>query len=267
LKPSEWFTGKHAAFTKLLKEWQDKQKPFVAKKKAAENKKKKETAEGEEVEGEEAKADDLDIFGVEDVCDACNGEPLFVEFIFEDWALFTLRYELFLLCHAFKHDIDDAENPGIHESNLAYYFTKYFNKQFLPKHYGKESVKELMDFVKDTVKIDAENSVLSTDLETDVDTIDIFVKLTEECRRERQRRLDAGDETARIKFNAILTQVTKPAQPVKAVSVGLKPTVGAVGFKPTVGVPGMAPRPAVQWRPQTTFGAAGFGKGAGKGAW
>jgi len=252
LKPSQWFIGKHAAFTKLLKEWQDKQKPFVAKKKAAE-KKKKETAEEEVEGGEEAKAEDLDIFGVEDVCDACNGEPLFVDFVFEDWALFTLRYELFLLTHAFKHDVDDDQNPGIHETNLAYYYTKYFNKQFLPKHFGKESVKELMDFVKDSVKLDADNSVLATDLDTDVDTIDIFVKLTEECRRERQRRLDAGDETARIKFNAILTQVTKPAQPVKAVGVGIK-TVGAAGAV------GVGPRPG-QWRPQTAFGAAAMGKG------
>jgi len=28
----------------------------------------------------------------------------------------------------------------------------------------------------------------------------MFVKLTEEKRRERQRRIDAGDETARLKF-------------------------------------------------------------------
>merc|ERR1711972_559660 len=39
LKPSEWFKSKYAAFTKSLKEWQDKQKPFVAKKKEEEKKK------------------------------------------------------------------------------------------------------------------------------------------------------------------------------------------------------------------------------------
>ena len=37
-------------------------------------------------------------------------------------------------------------------------------------------------------------------LSTELDNLDVFVKLTEESRRERQRRLDAGDETARLKL-------------------------------------------------------------------
>jgi len=41
--------------------------------------------------------------------------------------------------------------------------------------------------------------VLTTPVAEDVG-LDMFVKLTEEKRRERQRRLDAGDETARLKF-------------------------------------------------------------------
>merc|ERR1711865_729919 len=112
------------------------------------------------------------------------GESLYVNFVFEDWTLLQLRYELFLLVHAFKHDIDDEENPGVHESNLGYYFTKYYSKTLTPKHYQKESLKELVEFVKDTVSLNADSSVLNTGIETDVDSRDIFVKLTEEGRRE-----------------------------------------------------------------------------------
>merc|ERR1712070_353033 len=140
-----------------------------------------------------------------------NGEPLYVEFGFEDWALLSLRYEFFLLVQAYKQDVDDEDRVGIHESNLVFYYNKYYAKQLTPKYYGKESNQDLIEMVKDTVAMDKEHNVLISNLESDVDCLDIFVKLTEESRRERQRRVDAGDETARLKFNPLLNQVTKPA--------------------------------------------------------
>lgn len=256
LKPSDWFKSKHDHFLKSVKEWQDKQKPFQKKAEAA-----KKAKEAEEAEGEENKGDDLDIFSIENICDIGNGEPLFVKFTFEDWALLTLRYELFLLHAAFKHDADDEERIGVHETNLVFYYNKYYHKQLTPKFYGKETNKDLVDFVKDTVTFDKDNNVLKSNLEPDVDSLDIFVKLTEESRRERQRRVDAGDETARIKFNPMLNQVSKPA------AAAAKPAAA----KPAVAKPatpyGAAPRPA--WGPSGPYGGAvrpGF-KGGAKGAW
>merc|ERR1712062_207213 len=55
--------------------------------------------------------------------------------------------------------------------------------------------------VKDTVVIRPSDMVLEAQLSEDMDSFDIFVKLTEESRRERQRRLDAGDETVKLKFS------------------------------------------------------------------
>merc|ERR1740130_1686964 len=86
------------------------------------------------------------------------------------------------------------QEKEFHESNLAFYYNKYYHKTLTPKHYGKEDNQGIIEMVKDSVKIDLEHSVLATDLEQDVETLDIFVKLTEEGRRERQRRMDAGDE-------------------------------------------------------------------------
>merc|ERR1711879_250858 len=73
-------------------------------------------------------------------------------------------------------------------------------KSVNPKSFGKDSVQELIKaFVKDTATIDGEPLMFSSNL-TEEAQPDMFVKLTEEKRRERQRRIDAGDETARLNF-------------------------------------------------------------------
>merc|ERR1712176_322111 len=127
---------------------------------------------------------------------------------FEDWALFTLRYELWLLLTAFKKDVDDPERVGIHENHFYYYYNRYFKKQLTPKHFGKDTLKDLCGgFLADSVSISASNlytNSLAEDAPTDVSD---FVKLQEENRRERQRRIDAGDESVRIDFSAIKKQI------------------------------------------------------------
>mmetsp|Transcript_102712 Transcript_102712/g.177382 ORF Transcript_102712/g.177382 Transcript_102712/m.177382 type:complete len:197 (+) Transcript_102712:1722-2312(+) len=121
----------------------------------------------------------------------------------------------FLLSHAFMKDVGDEERVGIHESNLNFYYNKYYKKTLNPKYYGKDTNAGLIDFVKDTVVIEAEKSVLSSQLADDCDSLDIFVKLTEESRRERQRRIDAGDETARLQFSVLMTQQNLPKAAAK----------------------------------------------------
>merc|ERR1711972_1266610 len=103
----------------LHSDWKNpiKKKQLLAKK--AEEKKKKAEALKKEVEekGDEAPAEEaaeeeidvenLDVMAVEDVLDIGNGQPLFSEFVYEDWTLLSLRYEIHLLLQAFKKDLND----------------------------------------------------------------------------------------------------------------------------------------------------------------
>merc|ERR1711865_771988 len=166
----------------------------------------KEGEEAGEQEGEEAPQESsrtIDIWGVTDLSDIGNGEPLFLHFSFEDWALMSLRFEINLMVRAFLHDTDDVDRVGIPESHLVFYYNKYFNKQLTTNYYGADSVQTLVAMIKDVVGPDDKVPVLKSILEHpgEEENMDVFVKLTEEKRRERQRRIDAGDETVRLKFN------------------------------------------------------------------
>mmetsp|Transcript_121530 Transcript_121530/g.343817 ORF Transcript_121530/g.343817 Transcript_121530/m.343817 type:complete len:817 (-) Transcript_121530:120-2570(-) len=202
LQPSEWFKEQQADWTKKFKEWQGKQtaaKSVIAPKKADDDE--EETA--------------VDILLVEDVCDIGDGEPLFFNFSPEDWALCALRWELHLLAAAFKKDVDDPDRVSIPEAHVQYYYSKYFKKNLGWKAFGKDSLASLATMVKDTVSLEGEPIMFSTKLSDDA-TPEAVLKLTEESRRERQRRIDAGDETARLKFSAQQLQ----QQPQAVVVVG-----------------------------------------------
>merc|ERR1712146_746532 len=107
------------------------------------------------------------------------------------------RYEFHHLVRSFKEDTQDADRLGIHEDHIAFYYNRYFGKQLNPKLFGCDDFAGLVAMIKDTVSLDTAKKVMSSPLEDNLEGIDIFVKLTEENRRERQRRIDAGDETAR----------------------------------------------------------------------
>lgn len=153
----------------------------------------------------EINAEDLDVFSIEDVTDIGNGEPLFAHFVYEDWALLSARCEFHLLLHAFKQDLNDPDRPSFTEGHMPFYYNKYFKKSFNLKNFGVEKLADFVDLIKDTLTITEEKSFLESVLSEDTPP-DIFVKLTEDHRRERQRRMDAGDETAKLKF-------TRPAPP------------------------------------------------------
>merc|ERR1719229_1701075 len=130
--------------------------------------------------------------------DVGSGEPLFAKYAYEDWALLSLRVELHLLIHAFRHDLGDPERATFHESHLPFYYTKYYKLPFKVKNFGVDKLEDLIDMVKDTAEISGK-SCLEAQLSDDT-PMDNFVKLTEDHRRDRLRRLDAGDETAQLKF-------------------------------------------------------------------
>jgi len=257
LKPGEWFDAEWKKWQKTYQDWKRRQmewkdagkkKQIIAKKKEELEKKAKEDlgddASKEDVEAATPKipdvnAEDIDIWAdVKDVLDIGSGEPLFFNFTYEDWTLLSTRFELHLLTHAFKKDVNDPERPSFVENHLAFYYNKYFKKAFNVKMFGVNDNAGLVDFIKDTIKIDAK-SMMETVLADDTAS-ETFVKQTEEHRRERQRRMDAGDETAQLKFS-------KPSSPPPQ-QQGQKKGPQAPTYPPAGGK-----RPAVQ---ASTYSAA-----------
>merc|ERR1711933_615146 len=135
----------------------------------------------------EVDVDNLDVFAVEDVTDIGNGEPLFAKFASEDWALLSLRFELHLLVHAFRRDLNDPECTSFVDAHLAFYYNKYYKKQLVPKHFACLSFAELVQLVKDTVEISSHNNALVYK-QADDTPMSNFVKLTEDHRVEVLRR-------------------------------------------------------------------------------
>jgi len=188
LKPGEWFQTTQTEVTKKMTEWKNKQ--VEAKKKPAKEKK----------EDDEDVAPSIDIFTVENVCDIGDGEPLFLHFEPEDWALLALRYDLWLLAHGFKKDANDEDRVAIPEQHFWHYFGIYFRgKKLNLKSFAQDTLKGLCELIKDSAKLDGEPGMFSSDRGED-SPLDDILKSTEDKRRERQRRIDAGDETARLPF-------------------------------------------------------------------
>merc|ERR1719324_1256610 len=116
--------------------------------------------------------------------------------------------------------------------------------------------------IPDTVS--TKDGVLSAQLADDLDGFDIFVKLAEEHRRERQRRIDAGDETARLKFQPP-TEPKQVAETKTAAKPADKPAEKGVKGK---GKDGKGKESAAAPKVVAGYGAKGKdgkGKDAGKG--
>jgi len=244
LQPGAWFKEEWASWQKLSVEWRKRQnewknpagkKAMIAKKKAdlksevdkqsedkmedAEEKKGakddkegKDEKDGKEPELPEINVEDLDVFAVDDVNDLGNCEPLYANFGFEDWALLSVRYEFHLLLHAFKKDLNDPDRPSFGEAHLHFYYNKYFKKPFNLKSFGVEKLAEFVEILRDALSINEKSSLIEP-LLPDSTTHAHFVKLTEEHRRDRQRRIDAGDETAALKLSKPPSPPPKPAAP------------------------------------------------------
>eukprot|EP00449_Zooxanthella_nutricula_P026642 CAMPEP_0198529256 /NCGR_PEP_ID=MMETSP1462-20131121/25646_1 /TAXON_ID=1333877 /ORGANISM="Brandtodinium nutriculum, Strain RCC3387" /LENGTH=808 /DNA_ID=CAMNT_0044259097 /DNA_START=1 /DNA_END=2423 /DNA_ORIENTATION=+ len=232
LQPGEWFTCRWKEWQKCLSAWHAKQnayKALVAKRiqeqaakqakraavrdarakaaaakedKPAEEPPAEEPAEEEDEDDKDEKVDfdKLDVFAVEDILDVGGGEPLFSTFGFEDWTMMALRFELHLLAHAFKRDVNDPDRIGIHVEHLSFYYNKYFKKALSHKFYGVETVQELLDLLRDTVVVTRKGKVVEPQLPDDMESYGVFIMLTEECRRDRVRRVDSGDDSARLKL-------------------------------------------------------------------
>eukprot|EP00928_Gymnodinium_smaydae_P008253 TRINITY_DN12_c0_g1_i2.p1 TRINITY_DN12_c0_g1~~TRINITY_DN12_c0_g1_i2.p1 ORF type:complete len:948 (-),score=297.23 TRINITY_DN12_c0_g1_i2:117-2960(-) len=265
LQPGEWFKAQQTEWVKKTKEWQDKQK--AAKAKAGSKKKKADDDENA-----------VDLFSVEDISNIGGDEPLFLDFENEDWALTTLRWQLYTLAEAYRRDVNDPDRTQIPLVHVPFYFSKYFKNQLNPSLYGQDKLENLIGMVKDTMKVDGENLAAELSAEK-AESVDYFVKLAEENRRQRQRRLDAGDETARLKLSPTLWGVVtkppvapKPAAETKPPPASAKPATTpppAAGAKPPTPPAPPAP-PAGQAQkvvapPAPKGGKSDSAKGADKG--
>ncbi|CAE7818095.1 Hnrnpu [Symbiodinium sp. CCMP2592] len=237
LQPGAGFKETWTKWQKTIQEWRrrqadykepSKRKALAAKKletakKAMEEEKKKLMEAGDEDAAKaleekfaqdtapvEVNFDDLDVFAVEDVMDLGNTMPLFAQFLYEDWALLNLRAELHLLLHNFKKDLDDADRPSFVEAHLGYYYQKYFKKSWNFNQYGLAKFADLLDILKDAISVDSTSNFLQAVQSDDV-ALETFLKYTEDHRRERERRVDAGDETAKLKFSRPAPPPTRQA--------------------------------------------------------
>jgi len=203
----EWFKEKWAAWQKEVQDLRKKQTEFKTKGKVTKPKKEGEEAEEEKKEdGDDMEIDieEIDVMGVQDIDDINKkGQPLYAKFEFEDWALLSIRFELYALAKSFSRDLNDPDIPGVTETHLGFYYNKYFKKQFNLKGYNCNELKDLVALVKDAISINGTTQVLDSSLGDDTAFAE-FVKLAEENRRERERRVDAGDETAKLKFQRSL---------------------------------------------------------------
>merc|ERR1712072_514806 len=71
-------------------------------------------------------------------------------------------------------------------------------REFSHEHYGADNMDTFWEMMADTAKPN-DNGLLES--EHDAETaMSVFIRLTEEARRERQRRIDAGEEGAKLVF-------------------------------------------------------------------
>jgi len=189
-----------------------------------------------DMDADELKFEQLDIFGVDDIADIGTGEPMFKNFLHEDWAMMSFRFEMHLLLHSFQRDVSDPEYLGIFPDHLAFYYNKYYKRVLNLKMYGVDSLSELLALIQDTVLVPRGSKVIMPLLPEEIENLGVFVMLTEQARRERLRLVDLGDTSA--KLNIQEPQQQQQQQPTPAQRQG--PPGGAVGVQ-------AGPNPWAQW--------------------
>ena len=228
IKPGEFFTEKLNAFQAEIAKWQkgNSNRPLGdSVYQVLQQSKAKAASAGEEKQGEEdgetavgsfklneedAKAvleeylekKDFDVFSVDDIYAVQEtGEPLFAHFVFEDWALLNLRFELHLLICSFSVDCGDSGRPsGIPVGDLSLYYSKYYKKELSLADFGVDNMEELLAMVSDIIVMNGEEKLLESMVPGPTGDFGIFVKLTEEARRDRQCRVDSGHTAAVLNF-------------------------------------------------------------------
>merc|ERR550537_805235 len=90
--------------------------------------------------------------------------------------------------------------------NVAWYWQRYTGKPLQPETVGQESLEEAVRYVSDIVK--EADGVLKT-VHGEHEPSETVLRVTEVARRERQNRIAAGDESAKLVFKKP-QQLAKP---------------------------------------------------------
>ncbi|CAD7954533.1 unnamed protein product [Amoebophrya sp. A25] len=123
--------------------------------------------------------------------------PVMESFSEEDWMLALLRAELHGLLHAFEKDAGGRK--GFVPSLLNHYYKLYSGKMFYHTVYGVSKIEQIVDLVPEVCEI--KDALLVSKL-PDAYAPEDLVALTEQARLARKDRIDAGDDTAALKFVA-----------------------------------------------------------------
>mmetsp|Transcript_70689 Transcript_70689/g.133415 ORF Transcript_70689/g.133415 Transcript_70689/m.133415 type:complete len:916 (+) Transcript_70689:77-2824(+) len=149
-----------------------------------------------------------------------KGTPLYATFKYEDWILLSWRLELHILTHSFMLDVDDPDRPGIPEAHWTHYYKIYFGRDGdLVGQLNAGSLDKALKTLRGPVELQEKGGMKVLQSKLDKETsIEEFIKGVESYRRDRQRRIDAGDESAQLKFN----KAPAKAKPAKAPSAPAK---------------------------------------------
>eukprot|EP00931_Biecheleriopsis_adriatica_P009178 TRINITY_DN110274_c0_g1_i1.p1 TRINITY_DN110274_c0_g1~~TRINITY_DN110274_c0_g1_i1.p1 ORF type:complete len:809 (+),score=207.76 TRINITY_DN110274_c0_g1_i1:48-2474(+) len=236
LRPGAWFKSKLEAWKEARKSFRQGQMDFSTKS--------KEDATLLEL------ASTLSLANVEDAHNADGkGVPVYANFKYEDWLILSWRYELHLLSHAFLIDVADPDRPGIPEDHVAHYFRLYLGQAFEPRQrLGVAGLPEALKLLKEPLELvetDQGYRILKSQLDKD-ESLDAFAVSVESYRRDRTRRVEAGDESAQLSLPrpAAKQAPKKAAAPVKAKPLSpVAKTPAPKAVKPVVKAP--APKASV----------------------
>eukprot|EP00929_Paragymnodinium_shiwhaense_P022313 TRINITY_DN14289_c0_g1_i1.p1 TRINITY_DN14289_c0_g1~~TRINITY_DN14289_c0_g1_i1.p1 ORF type:complete len:762 (-),score=184.90 TRINITY_DN14289_c0_g1_i1:97-2382(-) len=229
LKPGPWFLAKWQEYQKMRQALQTKHKAFKEKEKAAAEQHTNADADEEE-EGPPPpplKAG-MDIHNADG-----QGTPIYGQYTYTDWCVLDLNLRLHLMATAFAKDVNDSDRPGIPQDHVSHYWGVYYDRPLQPTRYGPKasSVPALVKMLKGPCKLGTVEGQLSLILQSTLpaDTeLAEFVIEVEKFRRDRARRVEAGDESASLVIPRLA------AQPKEAAVAKAAPATAAIAKQPAV---------------------------------
>jgi len=187
LAPGEWFDKKYKDWKDARRVFQNGQRDFSTRS-----------------QGDDSLADKVSAIDLSEVKDPHNadgeGTPIYSNFKYEDWVVLSWRYELHLLSHAFPIDAADSDRLGVPEEHMEHYWRIYYHHHFEPRKLGAANLRDALKVLKEPIQLKETSSgsrilVSTCDRES---SIDAFVVSVEAYRRDRCRRIEAGDESAAL---------------------------------------------------------------------
>uniref|UniRef100_A0A7S1EZW4 B30.2/SPRY domain-containing protein n=1 Tax=Noctiluca scintillans TaxID=2966 RepID=A0A7S1EZW4_NOCSC len=208
LVPSPWFAAKIAAWRSFRSELRDKHVQFT-------NKKSQAKSAGVDLEVGMCSLDSASVHDADE-----KGTPLYANFKYEDWLILSWRIELHLLATGFLNDVDDPERLGIPEDHVAHYYELYHELKLTMKKLNCDTLPQTVKLLKEPTELisgPGDRKFLRSTLDKETD-FDVFVRGVESYRRDRLRRIEAGDESAQLKFPKPMPKAAAPkGAPAKGV--------------------------------------------------